>query len=76
MTSPSRKLARFAQALFIVSMLILAFGFAHLFSSGGNPSSQVIDRHMPYLYAFEVTLGVSIVLAIVATVLNFSARTK
>ena len=76
MTSPPRKLACLAQAMFIVSMLILAFGFAHLFSSGGNPSSQVIDRHMPYVYAFEVTLGLSIVLAIVATILSFRARTK
>jgi len=76
MTSHSHKLARIAQAMFVVSMLILAFGFAHLFSSGGNPSSQAIDRHMPYVYAFEVTLSSSIVLAIVATVLNFRARAK
>jgi len=76
MTSPARKLARLAQAMFIVSMLILAFGFAHLFSSGGNPSSQVIERHMPYGYAFEATLGVSILLAVVATILNFRAKAK
>ncbi|WP_291270928.1 hypothetical protein [Geothrix sp.] len=76
MTNPAPKLARLAQGMFIVSLLILAFGFAHLFSSSGNPSNQVIDRHMPYVYAFEATLGVSIVLAIVAAVLNFMARAK
>jgi hypothetical protein len=76
MTSLGQKIARLAQAVFIVSLLILAFGFAHLISSGGNPSSQVIESHMPYVYAFEISIGVSIVLAIVATVLNLRAKAK
>jgi hypothetical protein len=31
---------------------------------------------MPYVYAFEISIGVSIVLAIVATVLNLRAKAK
>ncbi len=76
MASLASKLSRLAQALFIVSFLILTFGFVHLLSYGGNPSSQVIDRHMSFAYAFVITIGASVISAIVAIVLNFQARTK
>ncbi|WP_243384110.1 hypothetical protein [Geothrix alkalitolerans] len=76
MTSRAQQIARLAQAIFVVSLLILAFGFVHLFSSSPNPSSQTIDAHKPYVYAFEVSLAASFFLAIVATVLAFRAKTK
>ena len=76
MKSLASKFARLAQALFIVSMLILTFGFVHLLSYGGNPGSQVIDRHMPFVYAFEITIAASIIPAVVAIVLNFRDRSK
>jgi len=76
MTSRGQKIARLAQVFFVVGVLILAFGFAHLFLFGGNPSSQAIDSHRPYLYAFEILIGASIILAIVAIVLNFRSNTK
>ncbi len=76
MTSLASKFSRLAQALLIVSMLILTFGFAHLLSYGGEPSSMVINWYLPFVYAFEITISVSIILAIVAIVLNFRARPK
>ncbi len=76
MTSHERQIARLAQGLFVVSMLVLAFGFLHLFSAGPVPSSQTIDAHKPYLYAFEALISASFLLGLVATVLAFRAKSK
>ncbi|MBK8726607.1 MAG: hypothetical protein IPL96_11350 [Holophagaceae bacterium] len=76
MTSLASKFALSAQVSFVVGMLILFIGFVKLISFGGHSNSQVIERHMPFAWGFIVTTAASIILAIVATVMNSRAKQK
>jgi len=76
MTSPSSKFALLAQVIFVAGMLIMTIGFIHLLSSGGISSFQAIERHMPFARAFVIATAASVMLGIVATVLNIRARPK
>jgi hypothetical protein len=72
----SSKLSRIAQGGFILSLLVLSFGIVNLFTSGPNPSSQAIDRHLPYAYAFLIVVALSVLLAIIATIINWRSHAK
>lgn len=76
MSRLSPKLARLAQVGFFLSMAILIIGTLKLLAHGGNPDGQVLDQHRPFAYAFGIALGLSVLLALGATILNVRARSK